>query len=202
MVRAFSDAEKESIRQKLLSVGDELFSRFGLKKTSVDEIAAKAGISKGSFYSFYKSKELLLWDVINNLEKQVRIKFYSMLAKDRLDREDIRKLLFSVFTVVDEYPLIKMLLNGEEYQLLQRNLPPEIIDEHVMEDYDFANSFISGIAEMGFRLPGSPEAAGAMLRSLFFITLHRREIGKGYEEGMELLCSIIADSFVSEGGDR
>jgi len=199
MVRAFSDAEKEAIRQKLLSVGQDMFSRFGLRKTSVDELAARAGISKGSFYNFYKSKELLLWDVIENLEKEVRNKFYSMLAKENLGRDDLQKLFISIFRVVDEYPLIKMLLNGEEYQLLLRNLPPEIIDDHLAEDHDFANSFVNGLTRTGIKLPGSIEASGAMLRALFFVAMHKREIGEGYDEGVELLCRIIADSFISEG---
>lgn len=202
MVRAFSEAEKEVIKQELLAVGQELFSRYGLKKTSVDEIAAKAGISKGSFYNFYKNKELLLWDVIENLEQEVRRKFYSILTKEKLGKNDIRKLLLSVFAVVDEYPLIKMLLNGDDYQLLLRTLPPEILDEHVLEDHDFANSFIGGLTQLGVKMPGSLEASGAMLRSLFFISMHRREIGKGYEEGIELLCSIIADSFITGGESK
>ena len=57
MPKAFSEAEKEMIRRKLLEQGYKQFSTYGLKKTNIDELAAAAGISKGAFYIFYESKE-------------------------------------------------------------------------------------------------------------------------------------------------
>lgn len=39
------------------------FSRFGFKKTSVDDIAKDAGVGKGTIYNYFKSKEELLFKV-------------------------------------------------------------------------------------------------------------------------------------------
>lgn len=35
----------------------------GVKKTTVDELVKREGIPKGTFYLFYPSKEMLLYDV-------------------------------------------------------------------------------------------------------------------------------------------
>ena len=35
----------------------------GVKKTTVDELVKRTGIPKGTFYLFYPSKEMLLFDV-------------------------------------------------------------------------------------------------------------------------------------------
>ncbi len=59
MPRAFSEARKDQIRERLLRKGREYFIRYGLKKTSVDDLVKAAGISKGSFYRFFESKEAL-----------------------------------------------------------------------------------------------------------------------------------------------
>ncbi len=72
MPKWFSEEEKEKIRQQLLEQGEKQFSTFGFKKTNVDEIARAAGISKGAFYRFYESKELLFMDVIEHVEIRSR----------------------------------------------------------------------------------------------------------------------------------
>ncbi len=43
----FSNMEREKIREKLMQEGERLFTSFGLKKVSIDEIVQAAGIAKG-----------------------------------------------------------------------------------------------------------------------------------------------------------
>ncbi|RLE27205.1 TetR/AcrR family transcriptional regulator, partial [Candidatus Acetothermia bacterium] len=64
MPRAFTDAERERIRERLLAVGRELFARYGLRKTTVEELARASGIAKGTFYLFFPSKEALYAEVL------------------------------------------------------------------------------------------------------------------------------------------
>jgi AcrR family transcriptional regulator len=50
---------------RILGAAEELFAAHGFAKTTVDEIAAAAGVSKGLVYDHYPSKEALLgavWD--------------------------------------------------------------------------------------------------------------------------------------------
>ena len=79
MVAAFTAEEKEVIKRKLHTVAKECLQRYGVKKTTVDQMAALVDISKGSFYNFYSSKEMLFFavleeyqiDVMNHLTEQV-----------------------------------------------------------------------------------------------------------------------------------
>ena len=64
MSKAFSEEEKQKIKQNLIDCAEELITRQGVQKTTVDEIVEACHIAKGSFYAFYKTKELLFWDVI------------------------------------------------------------------------------------------------------------------------------------------
>ncbi len=48
----------------ILKVSKDLFSRFGLVKTTVDEIAKLARIGKGTVYHYFKSKEDIFAEVI------------------------------------------------------------------------------------------------------------------------------------------
>jgi AcrR family transcriptional regulator len=51
-------------RKTILKVSKDLFSRFGLVKTTVDEIAKLARIGKGTVYHYFKSKEDIFAEVI------------------------------------------------------------------------------------------------------------------------------------------
>lgn len=55
------DTEKKF---KVYEAAKELFERFGYKKTTVDEIAAGAGISKRTLYEMFESKECILSELV------------------------------------------------------------------------------------------------------------------------------------------
>jgi len=59
MPRAFTETEKETIRDKLMEAGRTCFLRYGLKRTTLDDLVKPAGIAKASFYLFFGSKEAL-----------------------------------------------------------------------------------------------------------------------------------------------
>ncbi|NJE13628.1 TetR/AcrR family transcriptional regulator [Thermococcus sp. LS2] len=47
-------------REKILKAARELFAEKGYDKTTVDEIVERAGVAKGTFYNYFKSKEELI----------------------------------------------------------------------------------------------------------------------------------------------
>ncbi|RLD61694.1 MAG: hypothetical protein DRI95_13965 [Bacteroidetes bacterium] len=65
----------EDTKDKILSVANKLFSRFGFHKTSMDEIAKIARKAKGSLYYHFASKEELFKEVVSkeliNLKSQL-----------------------------------------------------------------------------------------------------------------------------------
>ena len=63
MPKPFSAAQKEAIRDKLMEVGRACFLRYGLKKTTIDDLVKPAGIAKASFYLFFDSKEALYLEI-------------------------------------------------------------------------------------------------------------------------------------------
>ena len=125
MPKAFSEREKETIRVQMLEKGRKLFEKQGIKKTSVEELAQAAGISKGAFYLFYESKEELLMEILEGLETdfQKRIFDFSISPKSNA-RELLAKLFKDTLLMWDEYPLLKN-IGRDEYEYLARKLPPE-----------------------------------------------------------------------------
>jgi TetR/AcrR family acrAB operon transcriptional repressor len=61
MPKVISDEERELTRQALRRASIALIKSKGLRSVTVDQIAKTAGIAKGSFYFYYKTKEELLY---------------------------------------------------------------------------------------------------------------------------------------------
>ena len=57
MSASFSKEQQEKIRERLFHEGIKLFRTLGVQRTTISKLTAACGIAKGSFYSFYESKE-------------------------------------------------------------------------------------------------------------------------------------------------
>jgi len=57
---------RETSRKHIAEVALQLFAKYGYHATSVSQIAAKAKISKGLLYNYFKSKDDLLKSIIEN----------------------------------------------------------------------------------------------------------------------------------------
>ena len=67
----FVKQEREYIRKRLKEEAAECLARYGVRRTTVDELVKRVNIPKGTFYLFYKSKELLLFEVIQEQQEIV-----------------------------------------------------------------------------------------------------------------------------------
>ena len=57
--------EKLDKKENILKVAQNLFARFGLLKTTIDDIARKARMGQASIYYYFKSKESIYKEVID-----------------------------------------------------------------------------------------------------------------------------------------
>ncbi len=115
---------KDDTKDKILSVAEKLFSRFGFHKTSMDEIAKIARKAKGSLYYHFASKEDLFREVVskeiynlqsnlsviisnNELKAAEKIKLYLIKRMEILNNavsyhETIKADFFEHFDFIDD----------------------------------------------------------------------------------------------------
>ena len=65
------EKKSEIIRQSILTAATDLFEQNGFENTKVNDIAAKADLSKATFYAYFKSKEVLLDTLLLNLLRNI-----------------------------------------------------------------------------------------------------------------------------------
>ncbi|MGZ3450662.1 MAG: TetR/AcrR family transcriptional regulator [Polyangiales bacterium] len=107
-------AKKECI----LTEAGKAFTRFGFKKTSVDEIAKKAGVAKGTVYLAAESKEDLFYQVLHRELRAWIAECAQMIDPRKPADQLIGELMETALGYLEERPLVRELLFGEAAAML------------------------------------------------------------------------------------
>ena len=193
MPRHFTEDEKNEIRESLISVGLELFEKFGVDKTNIEEITAKAGISKGSFYNFFKSKGDLFMEIYS-LERQ-KVQDTAM-KKFKGSKEEIDVVLKKYAKFLTEArkkrPILNIVYESNALALISDKLVRDRLMEyntlinHQMTDMIRGWLDDRGIFKIEARLITS------MIRSINFLQFHDYAIGSDiYDKTIDALIDSI-----------
>ena len=87
-------------RQRLLQSAASLFSRWGFDKTSVDDIAREAGISKGAIYLEFPNKDALFKAVVHREFAHYMQDWLHRFEKDHGDWSFARMIQHSIGAIV------------------------------------------------------------------------------------------------------
>ena len=71
-------ADKISTRQKIIAAAKNLFSTHGYSQATIDDIITAAGITKGAFYYYFKSKETICTGIIDDVKNEYQDIFDSL----------------------------------------------------------------------------------------------------------------------------
>ena len=105
MPKSFSEQEKNNIKKILISSCKESWVKYGYKKTSIDELCEKAGISKGAFYIFYQSKEQLFCETIKAVQQDLYVLIEEILLEDQ-SKYGVVKALKAIYAEYDKSPFL------------------------------------------------------------------------------------------------
>ncbi len=197
MPKAWSEEEREVVRQTLIQKGKELFERHGLRKTTVDEIAGQAGVSKGAFYLFFGSKEDLYFSILEAVEREFKDEVYRSLRNPEGSRRDSFKLFLrrTVDYLIDT-PIYGR-IDASDLQYLTRKLPADVVERHMKNDRAYlANQLGTWISSGWMRAVDESALTGVLLSLLYFV-VHREDIGGvNFEASKELMIDMISEYLV------
>ena len=192
MATAFTSEEKEVIRKKLHKVAKECLQRYGVKKTTVDQIAVMVDISKGSFYNFYSSKEMLFFAVLEEYQIDVMNCLTEQLGMEtKIDTNRLVQLLYDFYQDF-RYSFMYTIFKNHEMELLVRKLPKEAITNHHLIDDRMVKKIVSRI---NIRENVSVEIVSALFRTIAMTILHIEEIG---EEQFDIALKFVIQGIVEQ----
>lgn len=127
---AYTEAEREELRERLIQTGLELFAEQGIQHTTVEQIYRRVGISRTFFYSFFPAKEDLVVQAFYCQQPQMLAYAKQLMQNPALEwREGVRQFLYSIcyggqnrFAImsVEEQQALSRCLSGENRQEFQR----------------------------------------------------------------------------------
>jgi AcrR family transcriptional regulator len=188
-------APKESVRESILDATDRLLARFGYRKMTVEDIAAEAGIGKGTIYLHFNSKEEVVLSHVDRIVDRLKQQHLTVIARSKHTAlERIRQMLLSrVLFRFDSIQHYTQSLND-----LLAALRPGLLARRARyfeeEAQIFAEVLAEGRASGEFEIENEMAAARALLEAtngLLPYSLSTTELGERAE--VERRTSAIAD---------
>lgn len=125
-----TEEKKEEKKKKLLDASFKLFTKKGIKNTSVQEITRDAGTAKGTFYLYFKDKYEIQNELIIRKSKQLFNNAIKEMGKQNIDNfQD--GLIFIIDYVINELNKNRLLL-----RFISKNLSWALYNEKVSKIVD------------------------------------------------------------------
>jgi AcrR family transcriptional regulator len=188
----FSDEERARITEQLLDTGRHLFTTQGLRKTSLDDLVAPAGIAKSSFYAFFGSKEALYLELMLRQAPEL----YGQLGKVLAEAGDARAALAGFLRVtariLEENPLYNRLVtHPDEMSAVTRRLGPDELAK--VGQLIPLPEFLDKAETKGQLVEADTSELLGVLQAVLLLPLHRKEIGEErYPAVLDRLVDIVA----------
>ena len=170
---------KEARPQELLQAALDLFVEKGFAATRIDEVAQRAGVSKGTLYLYYPSKEDLFKAVVRqNLSSLIEEGQQLAATFEGSSADLLQCLMFAWWERVGDTAVAGIhkivLAEVRNFPELAQFYTDEVI---LPADRLFSTAVQRGIAAGEFRPMPLHEVAHALIAPLIFMAVHRHSFG-------------------------
>jgi AcrR family transcriptional regulator len=107
--------EEDMIRRKIISNAKILFNRYGVKKTSLKEIAGTLDKGKNMLYHYFPSKLDLFLEVATEETKELSAHLQNGFARLATERQKLKFFLFTQFKIPTNYISLQTLLKYDVF---------------------------------------------------------------------------------------
>lgn len=168
-------------KQRIYDAGKELFCLQGFKDTNVSQITKKAGMSTGSFYNYYSSKDQLFMEIFLDENVKLKKQILNAVNLNAAPQAVINELITLNMQGMMENPILKEWYNRESFQKIEQVCRIENNHKHFNFMYDgFIDVIRKWQMEGIFRKDIDAEIIMSMFVALINIDTHKEEIGLPY----------------------
>lgn len=186
LARKFTEQEKEFITLRLKQECEIMWGQFGYKKTNIDELCRKVGISKGAFYLFFDSKEQLFIETL----KYRTFKHYEKVMTEMKKNPNNQGFYNAMMVLYPENAHGQWYenLTGPEFQLLLSKMPKET-EEELMSYSQFLQNDIIEQFQLEFKI--DPTLFMKATQAISNVAIHRDEFGDDTDTIVEMLLHAL-----------
>lgn len=129
--------------EQIINSARELFTKYGFKKVSMDEIANEAGVTKKTVYTYFSSKEELLKYLITEELESMKNIIEKTERKNNDFLEGVHQVIYNLLKYRNKSEFLKMLFKESEVlknEQVKENLKAidKKIQDYIREKLEFA----------------------------------------------------------------
>lgn len=102
-------------RRALLEAAEEVFGELGWERASIVKITERAGVSQGTFYRYFVSKQAVFDELVDDLNRRVRRAMAEGAARGRTRTEAERHGFEGFFRFTSEHPALYRVIRQAEF---------------------------------------------------------------------------------------
>ncbi|WP_086844650.1 TetR/AcrR family transcriptional regulator [Amycolatopsis kentuckyensis] len=195
MPPAFSAEERARITAGLLETGYRLFTTQGLRKTSLDDLVAPAGIAKSSFYAFFPSKESLYLELMLRQAPGLHGRLSEVLEEAEDTRAALRGFLRATVRILEDDPLYhRLVTHPEEMRAVARRVGPAEAGQVLP-----LPEFLAAARAKGQLVDADTDEVLGILQAVLLLPMHRADLGEDRYPGvLDRLIDIVATGLTTE----
>lgn len=141
----------ERTRRALLEAAEAVFAEFGWELASIVKITERAGVSQGTFYRYFVSKQAIFDELVDDLNRRVRRAMAEGAARGRTRAEAERHGFEGFFQFTSEHPALYRVIRQAEFA------SPAALHRHYERIADGYRVALAQAMEAGEIAPGDPE---------------------------------------------
>jgi len=187
----------EELKKKIFETARELFREQGFQAAGVRGIILRIGISIGTFYNYFQSKEelfLLIYLDENQRELNATYKRVPELLDEGIEPiEVIRLLIREFFHTALGNPILREFFNRDQFDRIVEKLTPEMDARYREQVFPPLIQYFKGWIEEGSIKPVSLDFFFALVNGLAFVVANRKSIG---EEHFPQVLDFMIDGIV------
>lgn len=144
--------KKEARRNQILEAATNVFTRLGFNKARMDDIVEESGLSKGTLYWYFKSKDDIITAILDRMLKREARQLRSMLDDERPVRDKLSNFIDLTIADLERLrPLMPILIEFWGLQLRHKTIR-QGIGKYYQQFFDTLTPFIQqGIDRGEFR---------------------------------------------------
>lgn len=155
-----------NIKEDILKSSRELFTNYGYKKVSMDEIAKASGVTKKTVYSYFKDKASLLKTLIDEeMAKMKKIIISHSNINDENFFEGVNKTLYDLLKYKREAKLfVTLTKEADELNTISSKNSIEMIDDAILS---FIKERLSWAIEKGYVKKCDPDLCAFIIYKVY-----------------------------------
>lgn len=118
-------------QKQIVDTAQELFFRFGLNKVTIEEVCKKSGVSKMTFYKYYKNKNELIEYILMRLVEEGKEAYTKIMQSDMVFEEKIQAVVDMKVGLTQK---VSQEFIQEIYSREDTNIP-KVFEEAIQDSY-------------------------------------------------------------------